>query len=63
MKQLDEVEDAGKREKVPLVKGATPGDDVTAVQKKLKQWAAKQMSITYIHLSDEYKDCVFKNLQ
>lgn len=36
---------------------------VDAKQKKLQRWAAKQMSITYIHLSDEYKDCVFKNLQ
>ena len=34
-----------------------------AKQKRLQQWAAKQMSITYIHLSNEYKDCVFKNLQ
>lgn len=34
-----------------------------AKQKKLQQWARKQMSITYIHLSDQYKDCVFKNLQ
>ena len=34
-----------------------------AKQRKLKQWAVKQMTMTYIHLSDEYKDCVFKNLQ
>jgi peptidyl-prolyl cis-trans isomerase SurA len=34
-----------------------------AKQKKLTEWARKQMAITYIHLSDQYKDCVFKNLQ
>ena len=34
-----------------------------AKQKKMLAWARKQMSITYIHLSDEFKDCVFKNLQ
>ena len=34
-----------------------------AKQRRLKQWAAKQMSITYIHLSDDFKDCVFHNLQ
>lgn len=35
----------------------------SAKQKKLAEWARKQMAITYIHLSDQYKDCVFKNLQ
>lgn len=34
-----------------------------AKQKRLQEWARKQMSVTYIHLSDQYKDCVFKNLQ
>ena len=34
-----------------------------AKQKHLIAWARKQMAITYIHLSDQYKDCVFKNLQ
>lgn len=34
-----------------------------AKQKKLLAWARKQMSVTYIHLSDQFKDCVFKNLQ
>lgn len=35
---------------------------VTAKQKALRKWAVRQMSITYVRLSDEYKDCVFKNL-
>ena len=34
-----------------------------ARQKKLAEWAKRQMKITYIRLSDEYKDCVFENLQ
>ena len=34
-----------------------------AKQKHLIAWARKQMAITYIHLSDQYKDGVFKNLQ
>lgn len=34
-----------------------------AKQKKLRQWAQRQMQITYIHLSDQYKDCVFQNLK
>lgn len=34
-----------------------------AKQKKLQKWARHQMSITYIHLSDQYKDCIFNNLQ
>lgn len=34
-----------------------------AKQKKLLQWARKQMDMTYIKLSDQYKDCVFKNLK
>lgn len=34
-----------------------------AKQKKLQQWARKQMQITYVRLSDEYKDCVFQNLR
>lgn len=34
-----------------------------AKQDKMRQWAKRQMKITYIHLSDEFKDCVFKNLQ
>ena len=34
-----------------------------AKQNKLRQWAKRQMKITYIKLSDEFKDCVFKNLQ
>ena len=32
-------------------------------QNKLRQWAKRQMNITYIKLSDEFKDCIFKNLQ
>ena len=34
-----------------------------AKQKKLAEWARKQMQNTYIRLSDEYKDCVFENLK
>lgn len=34
-----------------------------AKQKKLRKWARHQMSITYVRLSDEYKDCVFENLK
>lgn len=34
-----------------------------AKQEKLRQWARRQMEITYIHLSDEFKDCVFENLK
>ena len=33
-----------------------------AKQNKLRKWARSQMETTYIRLSDEYKDCVFKNL-
>lgn len=34
-----------------------------AKQKKIRKWAHRQMEITYIHLSDEFKDCVFENLK
>ena len=34
-----------------------------AKQKKLRKWARHQMEITYVKLSDEYKDCVFENLK
>ncbi len=34
-----------------------------AKQKKLRKWARHQMSITYVRLCDEYKDCVFENLK
>ena len=34
-----------------------------AKQRKLEQWAKKQMQLTYVRLSDEYKDCVFHNLK
>lgn len=34
-----------------------------AKQRKLQQWAQRQMAITYVRLSDEYKDCVFHNLK
>ncbi len=34
-----------------------------AKQKHMSAWARRQMKITYIRLSDEYKDCVFENLQ
>lgn len=34
-----------------------------AKQKKLRKWARYQMSITYVRLSDEYKNCVFENLK
>ena len=34
-----------------------------AKNKKLRQWARHQMSITYVRLSDEFKDCTFENLK
>ena len=34
-----------------------------AKQQKLRKWARHQMEITYIRLSDEYKDCIFENLK
>ncbi|MBR1798399.1 MAG: peptidylprolyl isomerase [Bacteroidales bacterium] len=34
-----------------------------AKQEAMRAWAKKQASITYIHISDEYKDCAFDNLQ
>ena len=34
-----------------------------AKQRKLRQWAKRQMAITYVRLCDEYKDCVFENLR
>lgn len=34
-----------------------------AKQQKLRKWARHQMEITFIRLSDEYKDCVFENLK
>lgn len=34
-----------------------------AKQKKLAQWAKHQMSVTYVRLADEYKDCVFENIK
>ncbi|MBR6291819.1 MAG: peptidylprolyl isomerase [Bacteroidales bacterium] len=34
-----------------------------AKQKKIAQWARRQMAITYIRLADEYKDCTFENLK
>ena len=34
-----------------------------AKQQKLRKWARQQMQITYVHLSDEFKDCVFENLK
>ena len=34
-----------------------------AKQQKMREWARRQMQITYIHLSDEFKNCVFQNLQ
>ena len=34
-----------------------------AKQRKLRKWARHQMSITYVRLCDEYKDCVFENLK
>ena len=34
-----------------------------AKQKHLAEWARRQMKMTYIRLSDEYKDCVFDNLK
>ena len=35
---------------------------VTAKQKRLQEWARKQAKSTYIHLSDEFKDCTFDNI-
>ncbi|MBR4738611.1 MAG: peptidylprolyl isomerase [Bacteroidales bacterium] len=43
-----------------IIYNATLAD---AKQKKLRKWARHQMAITYIRLSDEYKDCVFENLK
>ena len=34
-----------------------------AKQRRLQEWAVRQARNTYIHISDEYKDCVFKNLE
>ncbi len=34
-----------------------------ARQKRLTEWARRQMKLTYVRLSDEYKNCVFENLQ
>ncbi len=34
-----------------------------AKQRKLQQWARKQMQVTYVRLADDYKNCVFQNLQ
>ncbi len=34
-----------------------------AKQNKLREWAKRQMAITYVRLCDEYKDCVFENLK
>lgn len=34
-----------------------------AKQKRMQEWARRQMQNTYIKLSDEYKNCVFENLQ
>ena len=34
-----------------------------AKQRHLQKWARRQLSNTYIHLADPYKDCVFKNIQ
>jgi len=34
-----------------------------AKQRHLQKWAKRQLSNTYIHLADPYKDCVFKNIQ
>ncbi len=34
-----------------------------AKQRKLRQWAKRQMAVTYVRLSDEYKNCVFENIQ
>ncbi len=34
-----------------------------AKHRHLKKWAQKQMQNTYIRLADEYRDCVFGNLQ
>ena len=34
-----------------------------AKQKKLQRWAKRYMSTIYIRLSDQYKDCIFHNLQ
>lgn len=34
-----------------------------AKQKKLQKWAKRYMNTIYIHISDQYKDCIFHNLQ
>lgn len=34
-----------------------------AKQRTLREWARRQMAITYVRLCDEYKDCVFQNLK
>ena len=34
-----------------------------AKQKKLQRWAKRYMETIYLRLSDQYKDCVFHNLQ
>ncbi len=34
-----------------------------AKQKKLQRWAKRYMQTIYVRLSDQYKDCVFRNLQ
>lgn len=34
-----------------------------AKQKQMRKWARRQMELTYIRLSDEYKNCVFENLK
>ena len=33
-----------------------------AKQKKLQRWAKRYMQTIYVRLSDQYKDCVFRNL-
>ena len=33
-----------------------------AKQKKLTEWAKRQAAVTYINLSNEYKDCPFENI-
>ena len=34
-----------------------------AQTKKMREWARKQMAMTYVRLSDEYKDCALENLR
>lgn len=34
----------------------------SAKQKHMREWARRQAKVTYIHLSDEFKDCAFENL-